>query len=322
MKKMLPMKQFDDVFIDCFTNAIVSIMSTYDESYKAIAYQNCYRLDFGNEDKFIFPYIWRTRSVMDYIRGNIKFRTNSKEERDSSIEKVKEAITQGYYFFQLVDLYYWDRTGVIKGSMHMFHPSLIIGFDDEKKVVYALEDDINFKFTYVIQEYTYEEFYEATKEKQDLEHPVFDFDYAVLKVVEPVKKYELDVEEIKENTKILYEDYDGPEYKRFFRSSEHLQDPEMFSEHMRVYARYVHRTHANALLFKQLHQMNILSQEQMEELMAIAEHVGKMLNENKLNFYKRNLKGSVVEPSQIEEIWRNAFAMEHEMWGKLLSYMP
>ena len=188
-------------------------MSTYDESYKLVAYQNCYRLDFGNEDKFIFPYVWRTRGVMDYLQENIIYHQNSKEDREPSIEKVKEAIMQGYYFFQLVDLYYWDRSGVIKGVTHMFHPTLIVGFDDEKKVLYALEDNINFQFTYAVQEFTYEKFYEATRNKQDLDHPTCLFDYAMIKVKEPLRKYELDIEEIKQNTKILYEDYDGAEFR-------------------------------------------------------------------------------------------------------------
>lgn len=85
--------------------------------------------------------------------------------KEDPLKTIKELINKGYYIYMEVDRYYFPG-GVEYLKTHLYHRTLIYGYDDNDKSLFLLEDCVRLGYTdhYIL---SYEDFNKVTLEAFD-----------------------------------------------------------------------------------------------------------------------------------------------------------
>lgn len=81
---------------------------------------------------------------IDYMRISCEM---IKRKWDSIVEFLIEQIQEQYYVHIYLDWYYIDKSKAYK-KMHFLHPTLVYGYNNEKKIFYTADFYVNDKFTF------------------------------------------------------------------------------------------------------------------------------------------------------------------------------
>ncbi len=308
---------FDDYFSSCIMNALVSIVSYYDESYKIAAYMNGYIPQFGPYDDQYFPYIGQTDEFFDMFRKFFKYEECNYDNKNY-LEIIQKAIDAGEYIHIGVDLYYWNENGPTYGIEHMSHPSLIVGYDDEKSLVYALEDDLGCKVKYYIHPITYENLERSVCSEFNNFKDIMKYDYLIMKRVKEVIPFELRFDKVKENANNILKYLSEDRFVNYsVRGNDFKRIPD---EYLRVHTRFENRAIANKLLFGELLKIKAIDGIIIDELVSYCDTIITNVVKSKMIFAKHQVSKLPIEPQIIEELWTNSINLEVKMWNALLSY--
>lgn len=321
MKYMTNIQPFNDYFCNCYINAIVSILSYYDESYKVAAYMNSYKPVFGWYNDQYFPYVGENDNFKLSFEKWFEMGKFDFQKENNDLEVVKKAIREKKYIFVYVDLYHWDKTGSIYGIEHLPHPSLIVGYDDVKNIFYALEDDLSCSVHYYVHEYTSEQFKEAIASNREYCKSMNDCEYKILTLNHKIEPFALSIDEVKENAKVLIDTMQGERFTSFSVHNDDLVNANIIDEYIRVHTRYTNRSIANKFLFQELNKRNYITNEQREELCNDCDRILYEIDNVKMMLFKGKVTKQYVTPGAVEEKWKCGFKVEVDMWKRFLKYL-
>lgn len=141
MKKSINMKPYSELWIDCYTNSYLSLLTSYDKSYRIAPLINDYHYlmagSFGWVSLLDLKY--SDRFYKDIHLLNVtKYKFVNEQ---NYMKELKDCIDDGKNISIKVDLYNWIPNSLTWEKEHYHHMSSVIGYDDEKSVFYIFDDD-------------------------------------------------------------------------------------------------------------------------------------------------------------------------------------
>ncbi|WP_127530219.1 hypothetical protein [Paenibacillus kobensis] len=144
---------YNDLWLDCIKNNLISMLIAFDDSYKDIilhaGVKYHYKLQIqqfnyvGEEDKFydegfFTPKVMFSLDLLDQLveKKSFTFRNNDSNHVDGFL---KASLDEGYFIFLRVDRFFYPK-GREAGKYHMEHPVFIYGYDDTQKCYQTIED--------------------------------------------------------------------------------------------------------------------------------------------------------------------------------------
>ncbi len=264
MRHMLNIKPFDEFWFDCTFNNLVSIISTIEESYKYAMYHNDYFYQNGIEHHIYYEseeHVISSRgvqlnsNVIKQLLPIIDIKENQYIDKENFLDEIKGLLCNNTIILPGVDLYYWNKDGHSHHNIHVNHNTLLVGFDDEKKELYALEDDIHRNYKIITESES--DFIESVKSNHAGNQIA---DYLTYTLPETLPKYHLPLQDIVRNISningslrsLKFDDlythkYNDEEFWRFT-----LFFPKKISK-------IIVRQQANISLLSILHKRNIIS---------------------------------------------------------------
>lgn len=135
---------FNDFWLNCDFNAYFSILTSHNEDFRMMAYNNSYRykiaLNTVVEDFYEMSVQTNIDTNDDYYVH--KMVMNDFEKKENLADIIREQILIDKIFLLGVDLCYLIPNSVCWKKFHWYHYTLVKGFDDEKKVFYVLDDNL------------------------------------------------------------------------------------------------------------------------------------------------------------------------------------
>lgn len=144
---------YNDIWLDCFSNNLISILISRNESFKLlplameasyIKMQTDQHYD-SEKDRMtmltggnLFPTLeYSNHTITDHFE--IKY--TEFQEYKEMIGSLKSSIAEGWSTFLKLDRYFYP-SGREAGKMHMTHSVFILGYDEDKRMFHAIEDCI------------------------------------------------------------------------------------------------------------------------------------------------------------------------------------
>lgn len=150
MKISLGFQPFNDYWITCYYNKILTLLISIDPGYKLAAYMNDYHYDVqlwgatSEETVSLFKHIVQQPFQMlkeRYLKGLLKYHPLQFKGEENCLDLLKYHISRKEIVQVGIDLFYWLPDSIAYGVNHWNHYAILDGFDDEKKVFYALDAD-------------------------------------------------------------------------------------------------------------------------------------------------------------------------------------
>ncbi len=281
MKHMLNIRPFDEFWFDCITNNYISILSSFEESYKYAMYQNDY-----NYENEININIYRdskkhtisskglqiNNNVIDQLVPYINIEEKKYINKDKFLDEIKELLYKNTIILPAVDLYFWNKIGLFHHKIHANHYTLLIGFDDDKKEFYALEDDIHRNYKMITEsESTFIESVQSNHCNNEIS------DYLIFTISESLPKYRLPLHDIVHNIPIINKSLHSLNFDDLYT---HKYDNKEFSRLSvllpRKISKIIVRQQANISLINILHKKNIISTKDYILIVNICEDIIKI----------------------------------------------
>lgn len=162
--KKLKINPFNEFWLNCDFNNDFSILISYKEKYRELAYLNCYKYEAYNE--------WSPKHITiensSIIQGNIIREVIQKDNfildySKESINKIIDIVHDNNLLIR-ADLYNWLPNSSSWHIDHNYHYSLLIDFDKTKKEFIVIDDDNK---GYGIKNIPYERFSECVKDEEN-----------------------------------------------------------------------------------------------------------------------------------------------------------
>lgn len=144
---------YNDIWLDCVTNNLLSILISRDESFRILplAMEVSYTKTLtdqhydSEEDRIkvltggnLFPTVQYSNTT---VKNHFDLQYRNYLDYKEMIEGLKSSMADGSCTFLMIDRYFYP-TGRESGKMHMIHPVFILGYDDDMKVFHTIEDCI------------------------------------------------------------------------------------------------------------------------------------------------------------------------------------
>jgi hypothetical protein len=197
--------------------------------------------------------------------------------------------------------------------MHKSHFSLIIGFDEEADIIYALEDDTN--LNYAIREISTDSFMQAflSDYKDNSE------DYRIISIKESeIKPYTLNKSDVLLNAKRIISDIED------FIENKNIINKDILSDISNVYfygnefGNISYRLLGNVLLFKTMRDNGMLGDILTSELIACINELSSKWKFVQNIFLKYCLSNKILDIDKTEKIIIDLFIKEKKLWLKLI----
>lgn len=314
----------------CYLNNYSSLLTFVNKSYEVAAFVNSYRYSVYsfsyNPLKFIN--VDFNNSYEDLI--DKKYLTEENyffKDMNNIVEEIKELIILGKPIFLYIDLYNWIPENIAWQKHHWNHFSLIIGFDDDKKVFYTIDDDA--KGSVDIREIPEERLinsFRGTEYFVDYGgyHIKSDIDYPckIINFSECIEPYKIKLDQITTNAKIILEDIMKINQNGFW---EFICDPNLdvvsdfgITELNIIYNRHI----GNKLLITELYKENIIKSDYYEFLYSSITNIINNWNKAKNILIKSKYKNTLSQISiPLIEICDKNFQEESYFWNSLLNFL-
>lgn len=274
MTKILPIKPFNAFYMNCFLNNYFSLLAFLDKSYEAAAFINSYSY---SEYNFSFNPLRFIRVNFDHSYEDLFEKSPVTEEyyifkdMNNIIEELKELIISNKPIRLFVDLYNWIPENIAWQKHHWNHFSLIIGFDDDKKVFYAIDDDGKgcIDIREIPEERLINSFrgtgyfvdYGGYHTRPDIKSPCKIVNYS-----DNIKTYKIETEHIAANAKIILESIIETKQGGFWEFTANPDLDEVSDVGIAELNIIYNRQIGNRLLFKELHEEKIIKSDYYEFL--------------------------------------------------------
>ncbi|WP_078557195.1 hypothetical protein [Bacillus alkalicellulosilyticus] len=153
MKKLLAIRPYNDIWLDCKYNNFVGMLINHNPSFKNIIFEmSVSYLKIQTKQKFSSTNVKKNLlegglffPEVSYNLEHIQNLITVKEKQFTSTdykklhEYIKNFLHEDYYILLKVDRYFYPN-GRDAGKFHMVHPVFIYGYNDYEQCYYAIED--------------------------------------------------------------------------------------------------------------------------------------------------------------------------------------
>lgn len=314
MRYLKDIQPYNKFWGNCITNMFLSILLKMDPSYEPIIYLNAYEYSYIEENLFHIDF---TEEYYHYFSDIFVFTYSNFDNSKDFIPQLKDILVNNLYINLNVDLFYWNTEGAYYNKVHRPHFSFISGFDEEKDVFYAFEE--NKELVYSSIEIPTERVIQAIKsEYKDIRG-----DYRIISFRNnDIKPYELTLKRVIENAKRLVVNLDT------FIGKEHILDKSMFLDNMsnayfynNEFSKIAYRLRGNILLFNTLRSKGILNEALTNQMVETVNAISMNWKVIQNSFFKCCLRNNFSEIDDIEQKITANFMKEKEMWFNVLKYL-
>lgn len=314
----LGLKPFTDFWADCRNNSLFTIVTTFEPSYKYLAYLNDYRYIIINEKNFGDILI-----VDSFSEGIVNYLANSKKvftkrdyyfkNDDNFLEELQELLKNKQVLVIGVDLFYWHPESVLWQTHHTSHHALLDGFDSDRDVYFTIEDDYygNIK----IYEIPGERFKLAYRNSTYKNPPIIIFDIA--KDIEP---YKLTLKNVRNCAKRLIKEISAFKINGIWQIEGKKGSYGIIESCLWGLKTVINRHKGNQFLFKALYDLKLVDDKDLcEELIQNAKELERGWTTINNHIIKYKVSDEEEFDSDILYDLANAlFQKECEMWKRLL----
>lgn len=311
----LPVKPYNELWIDCVSNNMLSVLSAHNEEW---TYLPCFSKAYyakrmlipevaSEEDFKLYMHEgWLTLQVqylLPDLQNFFEFNNLQVESQIETFNTIKRKLNQGYYVSIELDRFYFSG-GIEYNKKHLVHPTLIYGYDEKQHSFLLLEDCVQLGH---LQEYrlSYSDFtlsYQALEVELQQNKTVF---HAFK--IKPFEQSEFLLNNIRETTienLNFYLSGCRQDYEDIFYDEYGINAIRCYADYVEdiVYAAH-HKEHLyhiskmpfnmqkrNLLLIELMHQFNIINDEQNSLLKKKYEDlkVQWQLLKNKILYYRES----------------------------------
>ncbi len=328
MRKILQIKPYKEFYMNCSLNNFSSLLTFANKSYEVAAFVNSYRYSVYsfsyNPLKFIsvnFDNSYEDLTNKNYIIDENYFF----KDMNNIAGELKELIILGKPIFLYIDLFNWIPDNIAWQKHHWNHFSLIIGFDDNKKVFYAIDDDA--KGSIDIREIPEERLINSFKgtgyfveyggyhTRPDIESPC-----KIINISECIEPYKINLDQIIANAKIILEDIEKINQSGFWEfiddSNLDVMSDSGIAELNIIYNRHI----GNKLLIMELYKENIIKSDYYEFLYSSITNIINNWNKAKNILIKSKYKNTLSQISvPLIEICNKNLQDEACFWNSFLN---
>lgn len=300
MKKTLKVRPFADFWINCYVNDVLSILTTIEPSYKKLSFINSYNYTITGISSWwreldINPskYLWDRLSIGESINIYLK--------QENIIDEIRNKIDNNRYILVLVDLYYWLKNSLNWNNNHYHHYVLITGYDDDKKMIYSISDNIG---GYSENEIPYERFIKALV--------FFDNEHHGKEFILPdnIPAFQYCFYDIFDFARKINEDIKKASYMRLWILP---QDVNISLVYFKV-TRIADRQKGNEKLFGQLYEDGFITSKLCVSLSEMSRSLYNMWSKLKGILIRAHMKNNDIDLEKLNILSRNALKTEYDMW--------
>ncbi|HEX3029371.1 MAG TPA: hypothetical protein VHT34_08730 [Clostridia bacterium] len=312
MRHMNEIKPYNRYWGNCITNMFVSIMQDFDPGYEHVILMNDYEY---NVTYHGFRTDYTKKYYSELPRGCFIFDKRNFSGSKEAVSELKEVIIENPYVTVNIDLYYWASEGAYFNKAHAPHYSIVTGFDEEKGLFYALEEDDN--MDYGIREIPESRVLEAINSPDKGKGE----DYRVMRVVKDnIVPYRFDACHFAAVTHKLIGHLDALIKDECFLSKGDIVPDIINLYRMGVdCSKVMNRFDLNIGLFGLLREHRMIDDKSLNEATAKAEAMKKRWDVIKCILFKHYRSGRFIDLKSMEAKLRLLFTAEKEMWTDLMS---
>ncbi len=316
---------FNEYWINCLLNMVFSVITSAEPSYMAATYLNDYDYEVG---------VWETepsetntegnRTIHNhlilnqmqdflekYIHGKFSYQPISFRDDEHCLDIIKGHVRQKEFVLVGVDVFYWVPGSFGYGQNHWNHHSFINGYDDEKKVFYIFDEDIN---GYVEQEIPEERFLLALN-KAIIEPHGF-----IIKPPEHIPPFTFSINDVVKNAEKLINQISTMQIGPFWILTDNDFNTGIQQGVIIVLIYQVmHRHYANELLFRVV--LNkYCDTDTISSLVRISKELQNgwsTVKSQMLKVYKSETDRRKIL-DDVNELVKHLFLKEVEMWNKVV----
>lgn len=146
-------KPYNDLWLDCVSNNLISMLMCWDESYRDIIFyagisyrkkllNQIFNYD-GERERFLDEGFFTPKVIytIDLLNSLIEKEITILTSDQEVLNEIKSALRNEYCVFVTVDRYFYPA-GREAGKYNMIHPVFIYGYDDSSKTLKTIEDCI------------------------------------------------------------------------------------------------------------------------------------------------------------------------------------
>lgn len=312
MRYIKDLKPYNKFWGNCIINMFLSILTKVDSSFDPLAYLNYYEYSYYPDNVFHLDY---TQEYYNYFADNIfKYETFYFKDKENFLEEFKGILMNNLYATLNVDLYYWNSTGYYYNKIHTSHLAFVTGFDEEKDVFYAFEDDVN--LVYDVREIPINQVIQAYKSP----NKQFKGDYRILTFKNDfIPSYEIDIKQFIKCTKQLIYNLDMLiEKKEVVNKTMIREDSSKVYFYNNEFIKISNRLKGNKLLLGTLKDKKLLNESLTDELNEVLDDSCMMWKNIQGVYLKNCLRNNFAELDNIEKKISAAFMTEKEVWEKVI----
>lgn len=309
MRYLKEIEPYNKFWGNCTTNMFLSILQKKHPSYEPLIYLNAY--EYSRENIFHINY---TQQYYDYFNNFIFFECCNFNNKKEFLSEFKNILINNSYVTINVDLFYWNKLGAYYNNIHKSHSSLVIGFDEEADIFYALEDDTN--LNYAIREISTDSLIQAfLSDYKDRSE-----DYMIISIKESeIKPYTLNKSDVLLNAKRIISDIeDFIENKNIVDKDLLLADISNAYFYGNEFGNISYRLLGNVLLFETMRDNGMLGGILTSELIACINELSSKWKLAQNIFLKRCLSNKILDVDSVEEMIIDLFIKEKNLWLKLI----
>ncbi|MDF2984521.1 MAG: hypothetical protein K0R50_31 [Eubacterium sp.] len=312
MRYLKDIQPYNKFWGNCITNMFLSILLTIDPSYEPLIYLNSYQYSYSWDNYFNMDY---TQEYYDYFKDNLFVFTSAHfVDKNNFLQEFKAVLANNLYATLNVDLFYWNDAGAFYNKVHIPHYSFIIGFDEEKDVFYAFEDDLalNYEIREIPTERVIQSFFSDHKNSNLENYRIITFKNNHL------PPYEIDLNHFLVNAERLVNNLDML-IKRtcIFDKSMLVNNISNVYFYKNELGKISYRLTGNILLFNDLKNKGMFN-ETLTNLIETINELSIHWKQVQNSFVKYCLKNNYSEIDKIEKKIFTLFIKEKEMWETIL----
>lgn len=301
---------FNEFWLDCGFNNTFSILTSFDESYRELAYLNCYTYVPYNEwaPKHIEL---RNGSDVQYevINEIIYKKPFSFQYSKANIRKVINQIKTNNILLK-VDLYNWLPNSSSWHKLHNFHHSLIVDFDEINDCIIVLDDDNKGYSKHAIP---MRRFVECVKDQNG-----YISGYSVKCIKAP--EYKLDINLVLKFATILIRDLEYFLINDLWTTKQTKEGDILYEFYGFEVFKIVNRQIANLLLIKKLHEYGYIYESLYQDLFNGFTEIknGWICIKNSLIKLYYSPNGNEIQKIKVLNVLKNKLISEEiDVWKKI-----
>lgn len=145
MKKIEP---FNKVWLNCYNNLMLSLLTSVDSSYETYGFENQYKYYVGNEISgggVKFNYLTVNQDICNFETFSTIEEKNFSDEKEFKACIVQHLCNKDGFVLIYVDLHDWLEGSICWKKFHWEHYSLLVDYDKDTRKVIAF-DELNGKY--------------------------------------------------------------------------------------------------------------------------------------------------------------------------------